>query len=145
MTKDFFNSIDEFTKALRSASNDEERAVSYDGIAQASYLSNKGSKSVEFGLRATLLYQKSGMLAEYADSSLELSRYYYLDKKPKKAIDVLNKLEKFCIDNGGEYYLAKTLLAKSSLYKKVGDTNLSMDAEDKANIVIKRIGAEDLK
>ena len=84
------------------------------------------------------------MLEEYSDSTIELSRYYYLDKKSQKAIDLLTKLEKFCIDNGGEYFLAKTLLAKSALYEKMGDSKLSKDFQSKADIVIKRIGANDL-
>ena len=143
-TKEFLDAQDYYTRALVLASNDNERAVCYEGLAQTYFYRNKASKAVEYGLRATLMFQKTGMLGEYADSSIELSRYYYLDKNQTKAIETLKKLEKFCIDNGGEYYLAKTLIAQSSLLEKLGKTNLSIDKQNKADILIERLGAKDL-
>jgi tetratricopeptide (TPR) repeat protein len=90
-TKEFLDAQDYYTRALVLASNDNERAVCYEGLAQTYFYRNKASKAVEYGLRATLMFQKTGMLGEYADSSIELSRYYYLDKNQTKAIDTLKK------------------------------------------------------
>lgn len=142
-TKEFLDAQDFYTRALVLASNDNERAVCYEGLAQTYFYRNKGSKSVEYGLRATLMFQKTGMLGEYADSSIELSRYYYLDKNQTKAIEILKKLEKFCIDNGGEYYLAKTLIAQTELYTKIGDEKASAESKKNAEIVMQRLGIEE--
>jgi tetratricopeptide (TPR) repeat protein len=142
-TKEFLDAQDYYTRALVLASNDNERAVCYEGLAQTYFYRNKASKAVEYGLRATLMFQKTGMLGEYADSSIELSRYYYLDKNQTKAIDPLKKLEKFCIDNGGEYYLAKTLIAQVELYTKIGDEKAAAESKKNAEIVMERLGIED--
>ena len=142
-TKEFLDAQDYYTRALVLASNDNERAVCYEGLAQTYFYRNKDSKAVEYGLRATLMFQKTGMLGEYADSSIELSRYYYLDKNQTKAIDTLKKLEKFCIDNGGEYYLAKTLIAQVELYTKIGDEKAAAESKKNAEIVMERLGIED--
>ena len=142
-TKEFLDDKDYYTRALVLASNDNERAVCYEGLAQTYFYRNKASKAVEYGLRATLMFQKTGMLGEYADSSIELSRYYYLDKNQTKAIDTLKKLEKFCIDNGGEYYLAKTLIAQVELYTKIGDEKAAAESKKNAEIVMERLGIED--
>ena len=143
ITKEFLDAQDYYTRALVLASNDNERAVCYEGLAQTYFYRNKASKAVEYGLRATLMFQKTGMLGEYADSSIELSRYYYLDKNQTKAIDTLKKLEKFCIDNGGEYYLAKTLIAQVELYTKIGDEKAAAESKKNAQIVMQRLGIED--
>ena len=142
-TKEFLDAQDYYTRALVLASNDNERAVCYEGLAQTYFYRNKASKAVEYGLRATLMFQKTGMLGEYADSSIELSRYYYLDKNQTKAIDTLKRLEKFCIDNGGEYYLAKTLIAQVELYTKIGDEKAAAESKKNAEIVMQRLGIED--
>ena len=142
-TKEFLDAQDYYTRALVLASNDNERAVCYEGLAQTYFYRNKASKAVEYGLRATLMFQKTGMLGEYADSSIELSRYYYLDKNQTKAIDTLKKLERFCIDNGGEYYLAKTLIAQVELYTKIGDKKSAAESKKNAEIVMQRLGIED--
>jgi tetratricopeptide (TPR) repeat protein len=142
-TKEFLDAQDYYTRALVLASNDNERAVCYEGLAQTYFYRNKASKAVEYGLRATLMFQKTGMLGEYADSSIELSRYYYLDKNQTKATDTLKKLEKFCIDNGGEYYLAKTLIAQVELYTKIGDEKAAAESKKNAEIVMERLGIED--
>ena len=142
-TKEFLDAQDYYTRALVLASNDNERAVCYEGLAQTYFYRNKAAKAVEYGLRATLMFQKTGMLGEYADSSIELSRYYYLDKNQTKATDTLKKLEKFCIDNGGEYYLAKTLIAQVELYTKIGDEKAAAESKKNAEIVMERLGIED--
>ena len=142
-TKEFLDAQDYYTRALVLASNDNERAVCYEGLAQTYFYRNKASKAVEYGLRATLMFQKTGMLGEYADSSIELSRYYYLDKNQTKAIETLKKLEKFCIDNGGEYYLAKTLIAQVELYTKIGNEKAAAESKKNAEIVMQRLGIED--
>ena len=142
-TKEFLDAQDYYTRALVLASNDNERAVCYEGLAQTYFYRNKASKAVEYGLRATLMFQKTGMLGEYANSSIELSRYYYLDKNQTKAIETLKKLEKFCIDNGGEYYLAKTLIAQVELYTKIGDEKAAAESKKNAEIVMQRLGIED--
>ena len=142
-TKEFLDAQDFYTRALVLASNDNERAVCYDGLAQTYFYRNKGPKAVEYGLRATLMFQKTGMLGEYADSSIELSRYYYLDKNQTKAVDTLKKLEKFCIDNGGEYYLAKTLIAQVELYTKIGDEKAAAESKKNAETVMQRLGIKE--
>ena len=142
-TKEFLDAQDYYTRALVLASNDNERAVCYEGLAQTYFYRNKASKAVEYGLRATLMFQKTGMLGEYADSSIELSRYYYLDKNQTKATDTLKKLEKFCIDNGGEYYLAKTLIAQVELYTKIGDEKAAAESKKNAEIVMQRLGIKE--
>ena len=63
-TKEFLDAQDYYTRALVLASNDNERAVCYEGLAQTYFYRNKASKAVEYGLRATLMFQKTGMLGE---------------------------------------------------------------------------------
>ena len=53
------------------------------------------------------------------------------------------KLENFCIDNGGEYYLAKTLIAQVELYTKSGDEKAAAESKKNAEIVMQRLGIKE--
>ncbi|MDC6477468.1 hypothetical protein OAW71_04670 [Methylophilaceae bacterium] len=55
----------------------------------------------------------------------------------------MKKLEKFCIDNGGEYYLAKTLIAQVELYTKIGDDEAAAASKKNAEIVMQWLWIED--
>jgi len=142
--KDYFNATDYLTKSLMIAANDDERAESYNSLAVAHAANKKFAKSVEFGLKAANTYQRSGHRGKYADAIFNLSNYHFLDGNSSKALSLLENLERFARDNGSEYYQAKALFEKSSLYlklDKLSESDLSLKSAQSISI---KIGATDL-
>jgi tetratricopeptide (TPR) repeat protein len=132
-------------EAYTLAANDDERAANLDRVAFA-YASLKNfTKAIEYGLKANLAFERTGLLGEYAESGISLALYYLEANDLDSTERTLLKFEKLARENGGIYYLAKVLFAESKYYKKKSNLTLSQSKLDEAIKIVNDIGAEDLK
>ena len=137
--KDNEKAYEYFAMALKSSSNDDERAESYDRLAQSAASQGFYDRAREYSLKGSIMYQKSGYLGEFAELTILKGEYEVLDNDYDKGIRTLKDLEELCIEAGGDYYLAKTYLKLYKLSKEDKDVYLA-----KAKEVATRIGANDL-
>ena len=63
---------------------------------------------------------------EYAEMQINLANYESVNENFPRAIRILDSLVDFAKTNGGEYFHAKALIAKSSILSKKGDAELSI-------------------
>ena len=132
-------------EAYTLAANDDERAANLDRVAFA-YASLKNfTKAIEYGLKANLAFERTGLLGEYAESGISLALYYLEANDLDSTERTLLKFERLARENGGMYYLAKVLFAESKYYKKKSNLTLSQSKLDEAIKIANDIGAEDLK
>ena len=137
--KDNEKAYEYFAMALKSSSNDDERAESYDRLAKSAASQGFYDRAREYSLKGSIMYQKSGYLGEFAELTILKGEYEVLDNDYEKGIRTLKELEELCIEAGGDYYLAKTYLKLYKLSKEDKDVYLA-----KAKEVATRIGANDL-
>ena len=137
--KDNEKAYEYFAMALKSSSNDDERAESYDRLAKTAASQGFYDRAREYSLKGSIMYQKSGYLGEFAELTILKGEYEVLDNDYEKGIRTLKDLEELCIEAGGDYYLAKTYLKLYKLSKEDKDVYLA-----KAKEVATRIGANDL-
>ena len=142
--KDYLEAIDFFAKSTVVSANDNERAEGYDGLAMAYYGKKKSTKAIEYGLKAANTYRKVGAYNEYADAQIKLSTYHLGDDAPDRALDVLQKLERFAKDNGSRYYEAKALLEQSLVFKHKNEEQKAIESFNIGTVIAKEIGAKDL-
>ena len=137
--KDNEKAYEYFAMSLKSSSNDDERAESYDRLAKCAANQGFYDRAREYSLKGSMLYKKSGYLGEFAELTILKGEYEVLDNDYEKGIRTLKELEELCIEAGGDYYLAKTYLKLYKLSKEDKDVYLA-----KAKEVATRIGANDI-
>ena len=137
--KDNEKAYEYFAMSLKSSSNDEERAESYDRLAKCAANQGFYDRAREYSLKGSIMYQKSGFLNEFAELTILKGEYEVLDNDYEKGIRTLKDLEELCIEAGGDYFLAKTYLKLYQLSKEDKDLYLA-----KAKEVATRIGANDI-
>ena len=142
--EDYLEAIDFFAKSTVVSANDNERAEGYDGLAMAYSGKKKSTKAIEYGLKAANMYRKVGAYNEYADAQIKLSSYHLQDNAPDRALDVLERLERFAIDNGSRYYEAKALLEQSLVFKHKNDEQSALTKFNTGIDIANEIGANDL-
>jgi len=136
--------IESLSKSLVIAGDDSERADSYNALSVAYFKDKQYSKSVEYCVKASNMYQKTGQLNEYADAVINLSTYHQADNHPERAISTLEELEKFAKINGGKYYEAKALMEQSLVYQKMGKESEAIARFNIGQRIATEIGAVDL-
>ena len=114
--------LDTYLAASKLVENDNDRGESFENIASTYHSMNKNDEALEYQIKAYFMNERVGTLDQYAHSSIELGRYYIINKNYKSAENILNKIIKFAKDQGGAYYEAQGsyLLAKVSVAN--GDT-----------------------
>ena len=137
--KDNEKAYEYFAMSLKSSSNDDERAESYDRLAKCAANQGFYDRAREYSLKGSIMYQKSGFLNEFAELTILKGEYEVLDNDYEKGIRTLKDLEELCIEAGGDYFLAKTYLKLYQLSKEDKDLYLA-----KAKEVATRIGANDI-
>ena len=137
--KDNEKAYEYFAMSLKSSSNDDERAESYDRLAKCAANQGFYDRAREYSLKGSIMYQKSGFLDEFAELTILKGEYEVLDNDYEKGIRTLKDLEELCIEAGGDYFLAKTYLKLYQLSKEDKDLYLA-----KAKEVATRIGANDI-
>lgn len=112
--KRYQEALDSYFAASKLVENDNDRGESFENIANTYYHMNKNDEALEYQVKAYFMNERVGTLDQYAHSSIELGRYYILNKNYKSAENVLNKIIKLAKDQGGAYYEAQGsyLLAK---------------------------------
>lgn len=102
--------------------NDNERGESYERLAVTYHTTNKHDLALEYQIKAFLMHEKSGTLDQYANSSIELGRYYAAVKNYASAETALNKIIKFAKEQGGAYFEAKGSCVLAQVKAALGDT-----------------------
>ena len=143
-TGKYDDSVDYFAKSIVISANDNERAEGYDGLAMAYYANKKADKAIEYGIKASNMYLKTGAYNEYADAQVKLSSYHLGDDKADRALKVLERLEKFAKDNGSQYYEATALIEQSSVLTKQGNDDDAKRRLDNGIAIANKIGATNL-
>ena len=138
------DSVDYFSKSIVTSFNDDDRADGYKGLSRAYYGKKKLTKSIEYALKSSNMYRKTGALNEYADLQVILSSYHLEDGSGDRALKILFKLEKFAVENGSQYYEAKALIEQSLVFETLGDTLKSSESLKKGYSIANAIGAKDL-
>jgi len=144
LEKKYDDSVDYFSKSIVTSFNDDDRADGYKGLSNAYYGKKKLSKAIEYVLKASNMYLKTGALNEYADLQVILSSYHLEDGAPDRSLKNLIKLEKFAVNNGSQYYEAKALLEQFLVSKAIGDLLNANKTFKKGKSIAKAIGANDL-
>ena len=142
--KKYEDSVDYFSKSIVTSFNDGDRADGYKGLSRAYYAKKKLDKSIEYALKASNMFLKTGALNEYADLRVKLSTYHLEDGFPDKSLRILKNLEKFAVNNGSKYFEAKALLVQSLVFKSKGDSSKSSEVFKKGMAIANSIGAKDL-
>ncbi len=136
--------IDYFSKSLTLAANDDERGDSFEGLSLAYYVSNKLDSAIEYGVKASTTFQRTGKLNEYAEMQVKMANYESIQKNYIRALRILNSLEDFAKKNGGRYFEAKALLEKSLIFTKQGHVDDATQSFKKGQAIAIEIGAQDL-
>ncbi len=112
--KRYQEALDTYLAASKLVENDNDRGESFENIANTYHRMNKNDDALEYQVKAYFMNERIGTLDQYAHSSIELGRYYILNKNYNSAENVLNKIIKIAKDQGGAYYEAQGsyLLAK---------------------------------
>lgn len=111
----------EYELGNKLAANDNERAESFEKLALAYHNLNKNSLALEYQIKAYLMNETAGNLDQYAHSSIELGRYYAIEKKYASAENVLNKIIKFAKEQGGAYFEAQGSYILAKVKVATGD------------------------
>lgn len=110
-----------YSLASKLASNDNERAESFEKIALTHHNMNQNDLALEYQIKAYLMNETAGNLDQYAHSSIELGRYYAIEKKYTSAENILNKIIKFAKEQGGAYFEAQGSYILAKVKVATGD------------------------
>tara|TARA_B100000035_G_scaffold315419_1_gene335982 strand:- start:6496 stop:7368 length:873 start_codon:yes stop_codon:yes gene_type:complete len=144
VAQDGLNAVEYFSKSLATSANDDERGNSFEGLSNAYFILNKLNSAIEFGVKASTTYQRTGKLGNYADMQINLANYESAQKNYTRALRIINSLENFAKKNGGRYYEAKALITKSQILLTQGNKDMSLDSLNKGKAIAMSIGADDL-
>ena len=136
-SKRYQQALDTYLAASKLVENDNDRGESFENIANTYHNMNMNDEALEYQVKAYFMNERVGTLDQYAHSSIELGRYYIINKSYKSAENVLNKIIKFAKDQGGAYYEAQGsyLLAKVNVAN--GDTASAKALVDHAKTIAK--------
>ncbi|MBM3351101.1 MAG: tetratricopeptide repeat protein [Betaproteobacteria bacterium] len=119
--KQYDQALDHYLKANLLDANDNERADSFERIALAYHKKGQHDAAIENGVKAFLMREKSGSLDQYAQTSIQLGRYYVAAKDYVKAESTLNRIIKFAKERGGAYYEAQGSYVMAQVKAATGD------------------------
>ena len=98
---------------------------------------NHNAPALEYEIKAYLMYENVGTLDQYAHSSIELGRYYTVEKSYVSAENTLNKIIKFAKEQGGAYYEATGSYMLAKVKVAQGDTAAAKILIEKAKSIAK--------
>ncbi len=104
------DAVDSYIAGAALANNDNERAYSYERVADTYQKLAQYDAAIEYQVKAVVMQQKAGSLDAYANANLALGQMFFNAKEYNSAEKTFKKLEKFSIDNGGAYYEAQANL-----------------------------------
>ena len=129
--------LPEYTLGSKLAANDNERGESYEKIALLHHNLNQNSLALEYQIKAYLMNETAGNLDQYAHSSIELGRYYIIEKNYTSAENVLNKVIKLAKEQGGAYYEAQGSYVLAKLKVTTGDIPTARALVERAKLIAK--------
>ncbi len=133
----FTEALAEYTIGSKLAVNDNERAESFEYIALTYHSMNNHNLALEYQIKAYLMNETAGNLDQYAHSSIELGRYYAIEKKYTSAENVLNKIIKFAKEQGGAYFEAQGSYILAKVKVATGDIPAAKALVEHAKMIAK--------
>ena len=127
----------EYELGNKLAANDNERAESFEKLALAYHNLNKNALALEYQIKAYLMNETAGNLDQYAHSSIELGRYYAIERKYASAENVLNKIVKFAKEQGGAYFEAQGSYILAKVKVATGDIPAAKALIEHARLIAK--------
>lgn len=113
--------LPEYILGSKLAANDNERGESYEKIALTYHSMKQHDLALEYQIKAYLMNETAGTLDQFAHSSIELGRYYTIEKKYISAENVLDKIIKFAKEQGGAYVEAQGSYVLAKVKVATGD------------------------
>ncbi|NOS96467.1 MAG: hypothetical protein HOP26_08610 [Methylotenera sp.] len=135
--KQYTQALEFFISANKLDANDNERGESYERVALTYHELNQHTLALEHQLKAYFMHEKAGTLDQYAHSSIELGRYYTIEKNYASAERILNKIINFAKKQGGAYFEAKGSIVLAQLKVAMGDTSSAKDLIEYAKLIAK--------
>ncbi len=142
--QDYNAALKSYQAGSQLANNDNERADSFERLAEVYQSLKQLDKAVEFQLKAVVMQKVSGTLDQYAAASLTLGQLFIQNKDYPSANSTLQRLLKFSQDNGGAYYEAKTDLYLAQAKQAQGDKATATSLLQQAQKIANEIHADDL-
>jgi tetratricopeptide (TPR) repeat protein len=142
--KDYNAALNSYQAGSELSNNDNERADSYERLANTYKALNQLDKAIEYQLKAVLMQKKSGTLDQYAEASLTLGQLFTHNKDYPSAEKTLHRLLTFSQENGGVYYEAKTDLYLAQTKQAQGDHAAASLLLQDAEKIATKIQADDL-
>ena len=81
--------------------------------------------------------ETAGTLDQYAHSSIELGRYYAIEKKYTSAENILNKIINFAKEQGGAYFEAQGSYVLAKVKVATGDISTAKTLIERAKMIAK--------
>lgn len=141
---DVKGALDFFQQGMKLAANDNERADSHAHLAAAHSAMHNHDHAIMQQIKAVVMEERSGDLDQYAQASLDLSRYYSDAKQYLDTERTLNKLLEVVKQAGDRYW-------EAVIYHSQAKLKLAQDKKDEAPALLenamtisREIGAEDL-
>lgn len=144
LSGDLNAALTSYKTSVKVAMNDNERADSYERLANTYSALGQHDLAIEHQVKATLLQKRSGTLDQNANASMEMGRIYTAAKEYKNAERAYAKLIQFAKDNGGAYYEAKANIGLAQTKIATGDTATAQSLLVESEKIAKSIGANDL-
>ena len=129
--------LDKYTTASKLSANDNDRAESYENIALTHHTMHHNALALEYEIKAYLMNEIAGSLDQYAHSSIELGRYYTIEKSYVSAENTLNKLIKMAKEQGGAYYEAAGSYMLAKVKVAQGDIPTAKTLIEQAKMIAK--------
>lgn len=129
--------LPEYMIGSKLAANDNERAESFEQIALTHHTLNQHDLALQYQIKAYLMNETAGTLDQYAHSSIELGRYYAIEKKYASAENILNKIIKFAKEQGGAYFEAQGSYVLAKVKVATGDISTAKALLERAKMIAK--------
>ncbi len=129
--------LSEYGLGSKLAANNNERAEGFEKIALTHHNLNQHDLALEYQIKAYLMNETSGTLDQYAHTSIELGRYYTIEKKYNSAENVLNKIIKFAKEQGGAYFEAQGSYVLAKVKVATGDVPAAKALIEYAKMIAK--------
>lgn len=144
LNQQYAQALAQYTLGSHLAANDNERGESFEKIALMHHHMQQHNLALEFQVKGYAMQSKAGSLDEHANSGITLGRYYALTKSFTSAENILNKMIKFAVDNGGAYYEAKASYVLAGVKQAQGEKESANVLIEKAKTIAKNTQDKDL-
>ena len=144
LNQQYAQALAQYTLCSQLAANDNERGESFEQMALMHHNMQQHDLALEYQVKGYAMQSKAGSLDEHANAGIALGRYYALTKSYTSAENILNKMIKFAVDNGGAYYEAKASYVLATVKQAKGEKTSANELMENAKKIANKIQDKDL-